>query len=125
MDDVKRALRKSQCRGREAGVTSEYLRQVCDPGMLVHVTSVENANNICNVGLGRVGRLHIHLGRMAKRRHVGIIRGSDVAVAIGGNRCATDGIQCYESANHVMLTEGINGRIPQAYIAQIFFSTHR
>ena len=43
-----------------------------------------------------------------------------MAVVIDGERCASDGLIFYGPANNVISTEGADGAIPEAYIAQVF-----
>ena len=120
MGNRERALRTPQGHSKGAGVTSEYLKKITEPGMLVHGATLENAKRICSDGLSRVDRLHIHLGSMLDSRPVGIRHGSEVSIVVGGNRCISDGVISYESANRVMPTEGFNGVIPPDYIAQAY-----
>ena len=88
--------------------------------MLVSGATLANAKQICSSWLNRVGRLHIHLGRTASQRPAGIRHGAEVALAIDGDRCAADGVQFYESACQVALTEGIYGVIPREYNEQAY-----
>ena len=57
---------------------------------------------------------------MLDSRPVGIRSGSQVAVVIDGDQCVADGIEILESANKVVLTEGIEGTLPPAYITQVY-----
>ena len=87
-----RAIRTSQGHSAGAGATSDYSPRLHSPGLVVHGSTLENAFSICQNGLNRMGRLHVHLGKMANTRPVGMRPGSEVAVAIDGNRCVTEGM---------------------------------
>ena len=112
MGNGERALRTSQGRSKSAGATSDYIARINTPGILAHGTSLGNARRICASGLSRVGRLHVHLGRLVGSRPVGIRPGSEVGIIIDGDRCTADGMAICESSNRVTLTEGINGITP-------------
>ena len=120
MKNGERALRTSQGHSQGSGVTSDYLAKVDRPGLLAHGTSAANALPICTNGIRRMDRIHIHLGRMVNARPVGIRPGSEAIVVIDGDLCVSDDITIYESANHVMLTEGVDGILHARYIPQAF-----
>jgi 2'-phosphotransferase len=44
---------------------------------------------------------------------------SNVILAVDINKCIADGIIFYKSSNNVILTEGINGIIPNQYIIKL------
>ena len=120
MKNGERALRTPQGHSKGSGVTSDYLPILQNPVVLVHGTSLENAQGICTNGVSRVDRVHIHLGRMMNSKPVGIRHGSQVAILVGGNLCEADGIPIYQAANRVVLTEGRNGVLPPKYITQAY-----
>ena len=120
MGKGERALRTSQGHRRNAGVASEYPKPVPSPGSMAHGTTFPNSKQIGDGELNRAGGLHVNSGRMINGRPVGIRNGSDVVVAVGGNRCDRVGIVFYESANRVISKEGIHGVAPSDYIDQAY-----
>ena len=58
------AIRGAQGHTGNAGVSPDYLKLAGNPGVLAHGTSVENARDICETGLGRPGRLRVHFRTM-------------------------------------------------------------
>ena len=120
MQNGERAFRSSQGHSIDAGVTSDYLAQIRKPGVLAHGASMDSAFAICRGGVERKERLHVHLGRLANSRPVGIRHGSEAVIVIDGDLCANDGIIIYQAENQVLLTEGIDGRIPPRYIVQAY-----
>ena len=119
------AIRTSQGRSKDAGVTSEYLQEVPQPGFLVHGTSLNNARSICTSGLERPGRLHIHFGTLQDGRPVGVRPGSEVIVVVDVDACKREGIPILRSANNVFLSECHNGSIAPRFITQVFRAKNR
>ena len=87
------AIRTPQGHSRDVGVTSYYLPIAPEPGLLAHGTTVANARSICETGLRRSGRLHIHFGSMQGGRPVGVRPGSAAIVVADGNACSQEGIE--------------------------------
>ena len=92
METGERAPRPPQCQSRDAGVTSGYMWRVSHPGILPNGATVVGggAEQIRSSRLNRVGRLHIQPGGVVNQLPFGIRRGSEVALAVGGARCASD-----------------------------------
>ena len=103
-----------------AGVTSGYLPRVQTPGWLARGSSLGNARSICDYGLNRMDRLHIHLGRMINNRPACIRAGSEAVVAIDGNQCEHEGMIFRRSANGAILTEDFEGKAPRNYISHVY-----
>ena len=123
MENGKSAIRTSQGHSVNSGVTSEYLQNIGNPGVVVHGTTLENARSICRHGLERVDRLHIHLGRMIKdhrgERAEGIRNHSETGVIFDGGGCVEEGVIFFRSANDVILTEGLDGRLPARLVRKV------
>jgi 2'-phosphotransferase len=80
-----------------------------------HGTYKKNMESIKAKGLNRMERQHIHLAKgfdavSGKRNNC------DLIVYINMSQAMTDGIEFYESANGVILTEGIDGILPIKYL---------
>ena len=81
-------VRTSQGNSAHSGVTSDYLEEVGNPGKVAHGTTMESAISICEKGLDRMDRLHIHLGRMIEDRRgerpVGIRGNAETGIVFDG-----------------------------------------
>ena len=109
MENAKSAIRPSQGHSAHAVVSSDYLEGIGNHGRVAHGSSLGNAISICERGLGRMDRLHIHLGRMIKdrkgERAEGIRGNADDGLVFDGSECRQKGVIFYRSANDVILTE--------------------
>ena len=81
-----------------------------------HGTYKKHLESIKATGLNRMERQHIHLAKglnvaSGKRFDANLIVYVNMQEAMG------DGIEFYESANGVILTEGINGILPSKYLS--------
>ena len=115
-----RALRTSQGHSDGAGVTSDYLTRLHSPGWVVHGATLENAAGICQHGLNRMGRLHVHLGRMVNNRPSGLRQGSELEVVSDCNQFEAEGMRFFKSANGAILSEWFDGLIRRTYIIQVY-----
>lgn len=80
-----------------------------------HGTYKKHLDSIKATGLNRMARQHIHLAKgldaaSGKRNDANLI------VYVNMENAMTDGINFFESANGVILTEGINGILPAKYL---------
>ena len=124
MMNGKPAVRTSQGHSAHAGVTSDYLEDIGGPGRIVHGTSIESAEIICSRGLGRMDRLHIHFGKMIRSRKgekpAGIRGNAEAGIVFDGAECIQRGVRFHRSANDVILTEGLDGRLPPDLVVKVF-----
>ncbi len=84
------------------------------PGVF-HGTYKKHLDSIKATGLNRMTRQHIHLAKgldaTSGKRH-----DNNLIVYVDMNKAIGDGIEFFESANGVILTEGINGILPAKYL---------
>ncbi len=84
------------------------------PGVF-HGTYKKHLDSIKATGLNRMTRQHIHLAKgldaASGKRH-----DNNLIVYVDMGKAIADGIEFFESANGVILTEGINGIIPSKYL---------
>lgn len=85
------------------------------PGIF-HGTYIKHLESIKKTGLNRMSRQHIHFAK-----NVNSISGKrsdcNLIIYINMKEAMLDGIIFFESANGVILTEGINGIIPVKYLS--------
>lgn len=88
---------------------------------IYHGTQHEHISSILNNGLKKMNRKHIHfVENINKKEQIsGFRKKSDSIICVDINKCLSDGIVFYKSSNDVILTEGINGIIPNNYIVKI------
>ena len=124
MDNGKAAIRTSQGHSIHAGVSSGYLGERGNPGRVVRGASLSDAVSICESGLGRMDRVHIHLGRTIKdgrgERPGGIRNHTEVGIVFDGTECRQRGVVFRRSANGVILTEGLDGVLPGDLVVRAF-----
>ena len=124
MENGNASIRTSQGHSIHAGVSADYLEDIGNPGRVVRGTSLESAVSIFERGLGRMDRMHIHLGRMIKDRRgerpEGIRNHTEVGIVFDGAECRQRGVIFYRSANDVILTEGIYGILPGNLVMEVF-----
>jgi 2'-phosphotransferase len=84
-----------------------------------HGTYKKHLDSIQSTGLNRMERKHIHLVKS-----VNAISGQrtncNMFVHVNMKQAMSDGIVFYESANGVILTEGLNGILPAKYLTYSF-----
>jgi 2'-phosphotransferase len=84
------------------------------PGVF-HGTYIKHLDSIKATGLNRMQRQHIHLATgldaASGKRH-----DNNLIVYVNMELALADGIEFFESANGVILTEGINGILPAKYL---------
>lgn len=87
----------------------------------IHGTETKFLKSICDNGLNRMKRKHIHFVEEIDRTKQisGFKQKSDVAIYIDMQKCMNDGMVFYKSANGVILSEGFNGVIEPKYFQQI------
>ncbi|XP_034633500.1 uridine diphosphate glucose pyrophosphatase NUDT22-like isoform X2 [Trachemys scripta elegans] len=93
------------------------------PQTMAHGTYLRHWPAICQGGLSRMGRNHIHLapglpgdGQVLS----GMRQDCDVAIVINGPQALADGIKFYRSANGVILTPGdAEGLLPPQYFQRV------
>lgn len=113
-------IRSNQGHSRGVGAlisADKMLKRLTSPLRDVfHGTYKKHLGSIRAHGLKRMSRQHIHLARgldaVSGRRH-----DNDLVVYVDMGRAMGDGIQFYESENGVILTEGVNGVLPAAYLS--------
>ncbi|XP_075795195.1 tRNA 2'-phosphotransferase 1 isoform X5 [Pelodiscus sinensis] len=93
------------------------------PQTMAHGTYLRHWPAICQGGLSRMGRNHIHLAPgLPGDGHVlsGMRQDCDVAIVIDGPKALADGIQFYRSANGVILSPGdAEGFLPPQYFQSV------
>ncbi len=85
------------------------------PGVF-HGTYKKHLESIKASGLNRMERQHIHLAKSLNaasgKRH-----DNNLIVYVNMEKAMSDGIEFFESANGVILTEGVNGILPAKYLS--------
>lgn len=80
-----------------------------------HGTYIKHLESIKATGINRMNRQHIHIAKSLKatsgKRH-----DCDLIIYIDMKTAMEDGIEFFESANGVILTEGIHGVLPVKYL---------
>ncbi len=80
-----------------------------------HGTYKRHLNSIKTTGLNRMSRQHIHLAKgldaASGKRH-----DNNLIVYVDMDKAMADGIDFFESANGVILTEGLDGILPAKYL---------
>ncbi|XP_074860965.1 tRNA 2'-phosphotransferase 1 isoform X2 [Carettochelys insculpta] len=93
------------------------------PQTMAHGTYLRHWPAICQGGLSRMGRNHIHLAPgLPGDGHVlsGMRKDCEVAIVINGPKALEDGILFYRSANGVILTPGdAEGLLPPQYFQKV------
>jgi 2'-phosphotransferase len=92
---------------------------------IVHGTSLDAwTNHIQKEGLSRMTRNHIHFATgLPKDKEVisGMRKSCQVYIYADGDKCATHGIEFFQSANGVLLTAGVDneGVLPMSFISHV------
>jgi 2'-phosphotransferase len=98
---------------------AEELRSI---SCIVHGTYHDAWKSIQHQGLSRMNRTHIHFAvGLPNQDHVisGMRASATVYIYVDAVQCANNGITFYESANGVLLSDGINGIIPGKYFSHV------
>lgn len=84
-----------------------------------HGTYKKHLQSIQSSGLNRMDRKHIHFAKSANAKS-GQRTNCNMFVFVNMKQAMADGIIFYESANGVILTEGIDGILPAKYLEYSF-----
>ncbi len=112
-------IRANQGHSKEVGdliVTDNLMNKLSEPiADVFHGSYVKHLESIKANGLNRMSRKHIHFAKSldaasGKRSDCNLLVYVDMAKAMA------DGIDFYESANGVILTEGIGGTLDSKYL---------
>jgi len=113
------------------GIVAEDLLTPVPPEELANLTIIHGTNksawekNICNEGLNRMTRNHIHfapgLPNSNSRVISGMRKNCEIYIYIDGAKCATDGVKFYRSTNGVILTPGAteDGTLTVGYFSSV------
>ena len=96
--------------------SGKLLEKLTDPvSGVFHGTYKKYMESIKSTGLNRMDRQHIHLAKglnvASGKRH-----DCNLLVYVNMQEAMADGIEFFESANGVILTEGIDGILPAKYL---------
>lgn len=92
-----------------------------DAPVCVHGTYYKRLPSICENGLNRMQRTHIHFAADHPRNKVlsGMRGNVEVAIYLDVQKALDAGIELYRSENGVLLTEGFDGIVPPAFFERI------
>lgn len=86
----------------------------------IHGTYMDKLDIIKSKGLSKMARKHIHCAKyLPSETQKGIRASANVFIYINCEMAMKEGIQFFESANEVILSEGINGIIDPKYFLKI------
>lgn len=92
------------------------MKELNPPQFLYHGTSDKNINNILNIGIKKMNRLHVHLSNdFETALQVGRRHGNPVILKVNTGKMSKDGYKFYLSENGVWLTD----YVPNFYIEVI------
>jgi 2'-phosphotransferase len=119
-----KSVRANQGHGLPVTLALTELTPNSEYDTCLHGTTIEAAKLILENGLSKMSRNHIHFA-IGMPGADGVISGmrksSSVVFVLDMKRAMTDGIVFYMSANGVILSEGIDGIIPQSYFKEVLY----
>ncbi|KAK9760483.1 tRNA 2'-phosphotransferase [Basidiobolus ranarum] len=111
--------------GHSLKIQSLELEEITDPALypnVIHGTYLDKWKQICQTGLSKMSRNHIHFasGLFGEDKVIsGMRRNCTVFIYVDLKKALQDKIQFFKSSNGVILSEGKDGILPVEYFSQV------